>query len=206
MSGTRKLNRHYQSGDSWKLIGSTNKPWFTDKKVLKGGAVVGYIPYDGTPNMYNKIPLRVGTKFKIECELPLYQRDVHGTAEHISQLHGMTVGFPKLEFEQNGLKYFVEGVSNFVALAPQPKPVLHGITLYLGSTIDHPVISFKYWCDDTFHTVYLEVDKIYDGYSNLVCFSNFAIPDYRGNCIYAYLNYFSETELQEYSIRMYKKG
>ena len=52
----------------------------------------------------------------------------------------------------------------------------------------------------------MEIDKIYEGYSELVCQGNFAIPDYRGNSIYAYLNYFTDTELENYRIKMYKKG
>lgn len=206
ISGTRKLNRHYQSGNGWKLIGASKKQWMIDRKVIKDGAVVGYIPYDGTPNQRDHIALRVGTQFKIVCDLPLYRRDVNGIAENISTLRGMTIGFPKLEYEKNGAKYYVNGVSNYVALAPAPLPLKLGLTLYLGSTVDNPIINFRYWCDDTYHTVYLEIDKIYDGYSNLVCYSNFAIPDYRGNSVYAYLNYFSETVLQEYGVKMYVKG
>lgn len=204
ISGTRKLNRHYQSGNGWKLIGDSTKAWIIDRNVLKDGAVVGYIPYDGTPNMSFKIPLRVGTTFKIVCDLPLYRRDIDGTAENITTLNGMTIGFPKLEFVKDGARYYVDGVSNYSALAPDKLPLKLGLTL--GLNADNPILHFRYWCDDTYHTVYMEIDKIYEGYSELVCQGNFAIPDYRGNSIYAYLNYFTETELENYRIKMYKKG
>lgn len=206
ISGTRKLNRHYQSGNGWKLIGASKKPWMIDRKVLKDGAVVGYIPYDGTPNQREKIPLRVGTQFKIVCDLPLYRRFVDGTAEDITHLSGIIIGFAKLEYDKDGIRYYTNGVDGGSALAPDTLPLKLGVTIHLTETVDYPILHFWYWCDDTYHTVYMEIDKIYEGYSNLVCYSNFAIPDYRGNCIYAYLNYFSETEIPEYGIKMYVKG
>lgn len=206
ISGTRKLNRHYQSGNGWKLIGASKKPWMIDRKVFKDGAVVGYIPYDGAPNQRDHIALRVGTQFKIECDLPLYRRNVDGTAEDITHLRGMTIGFPKLGYEKDGVSYYVNGVSNDSALAPDTLPLKLGMNFYLDSMLNNPILHIRYWCDDTYHKVYLEIDKIYEGYSNLVCYSNFAIPDYRGNSVYAYLNYFSETELPEYGIKMYVKG
>ena len=205
LSGTRKLNRHYQSGNCWKLIGASKKPWMVNRKVFKDGAVVGYIPYDGAPNQREHISLKEGTQFKIVCDLPLYRRLVDGTAEGITNLHVITIGFAKLVYEKDGVTYYANDIWNNTVIEPSTLPVKTGLTIYLVSGVENPIMHFWYWCDDTHHTFYMEIDKIYEGYSNLVCYSNFAIPDYRGNSIYAYLAYFSETELTEYGIKMYVK-
>lgn len=205
LSGTRKLNRHYQSGGGWKLIGDTTKTWTTDQKVLKDGIVTGYIPFDGVGNAKYKLPIKTGTRFKIVSDLPLYHLE-YGTPEHASQTKGMTIGFAKLEVEQNGVKYYKNGFSNYDALYPQPKPFYRGIVFYNDESLNEPMFRIRYYCDKSYHTVFLEVDKIWDGFSNIICESNFAIVGYRGSSLYVYLNYFSEQPVDNFNVKMYKWG
>lgn len=204
LSGTRKLNRHYQSGSGWKLIADSTKNWVTEQKVLNDGAITGYIPVDGIGSgLKYKIPLRVGSRFKIVSDIPLYHLE-YGSPEHASQTHGITIGFAKLEYKLNGTEYYIEGLSNYDALYPAPRPFYRGIVFYRDSMLNEPMFRIRYYCDETYRTVYMELDKIWDGYTDLRCYSNFAILSYKGSGVWAYLNYFSETELEKYRLKMYR--
>lgn len=123
LSGTRKLNKHYQSGGGggWKLLTSRQVKNNRGHRLYIGGNESGFLMFDGiwisSPLDRKRFRLNEGDEYKVTSRLPVWRRSIHGTPKNMS-VRGTVCVISNLCYKDNDKLTSISSIENWSAIAP----------------------------------------------------------------------------------------
>lgn len=121
LSGTRKLNKHYQSGGGWKLLTTRLEKQNTGHTLYMNGLKSGYLMYDGiwisSSSERKRFRLNEGDEYKVTSLLPLWRQAIHGSPKDLT-VRGTDCVICNLYYNDNEEVVRIPSIENWNVIAP----------------------------------------------------------------------------------------
>lgn len=121
LSGTRKLNKHYQSGGGWKLLTSRHEKNNTGHTLYIDGNESGFLMYDGiwisSSSDRKRFRLNEGDEYKVTSRLPMWRQSIHGRPKNLS-VRGTDCVISNLYYKDNDKLIRIPSIESWTVIAP----------------------------------------------------------------------------------------